>query len=73
MHILTLKITKEQNINRDKFSPIRPWQFRRESRFEASRAVFWSLPGYKQRKLTRKPFARRALRGLLIEMQNICL
>ena len=40
--------------------------------FWASRAVFWSLPGYNQRKLTTKPFARRALRGLLIQMQNIC-
>ena len=44
-----------------------------KTRFEASRAVFWSLSRYKELKLTIKPFTGRSLRGLLIQMQNISL
>ena len=39
--------------------------------FEASRAIFWSVPGYRDLKLTKKLFSDRALRGLLFEMQLI--
>ena len=42
-------------------------------RFEASRAVFWSLSCYKERKLTTKPCRGRTLRGLLIQMHNFSL
>ena len=51
--------------------PIRPWRFCRKTRFEASRAFFWSLSGYKDFKLTTKPFPGRKLGGLLMQMQNI--
>ena len=40
-------------------------------RFEASRAVFWSLSCYKELKLTIKPFTGCTLRDLLIQMKNI--
>ena len=42
-------------------------------RFEASRVVFWSLPCYRELKLTPDRFTGRSLRGLLIQMQNISL
>ena len=42
-------------------------------RFEASRVVFWSLSCYKELKLTTNQFTGRALRGLLIQMQNMSL
>ena len=35
--------------------------------------VFWSLPCYKELKLTTNRFTGRTLRGLLIQMQNISL
>ena len=38
-------------------------------RFEASRAIFWSLVVYKELKLTTKLFTGRTLGGLLIQMQ----
>ena len=38
-----------------------------------SPAVFWSLPHYKELKLTVKSFKSRTLRGLLIQMPNISL
>ena len=38
-----------------------------------SRVVFWSLSCFKELKLTRKPFAGRTHRGILIQMQNINL
>ena len=53
-----------------KKSPIHPWEFHRKSRFEDSRAVFWSLSGYKKRKITTKPFAGRVLRDLLIQITD---
>ena len=37
---------------------------------EANRAIFWSLSGYKKRKITTKPFAGRAFRGLLIQITD---
>ena len=40
---------------------------------KASRAVFWSLSGYKELKLTTKPFSDHALCCFLIQMQNISL
>ena len=43
-------------------------------RFEDIWVVFWSLPYYKELKLTRKPFQGHTLHGLLIQMQiNISL
>ena len=41
--------------------------------FEASRVVFWSLRRYRELKLTTNRFTGRALRGLLIQVQNISL
>ena len=40
-------------------------------RFEASRAVFWSLSCYKELKLTIHPFTGCTLHDPLIQMQNI--
>ena len=39
--------------------PIRPWEFRRKSGFEASRAIFW----FKKRKFTAKPNEGNVLRS----------
>ena len=47
---------------------IGPWKFFRKTRFEDSRAVFWSLSCYKEPKLTINPITGRTLRGLLIQM-----
>ena len=47
------------------------WKFCWKMRFEASRAVFWSLSCYKELKLTIKPFTGCTLCDLLIQMQNI--
>ena len=44
-----------------------------KTRFNASRAVFWSLTCYKELKRIIKPFTVRTLRGLPIQMQNISL
>ena len=41
--------------------------------FEASRVVFWSLRRYRELKLTTNRFTGRALRGLLIQLQNISM
>ena len=46
--------------------PFAPGNFCRKTRFEASRAIFWSLSVYKELKLTTKPFTGRTLRGVLI-------
>ena len=48
------------------FNPFAPLKLCRKTRFEASRAVFWSLSCYKEPKLTTKPFTGYTLRGLLI-------
>ena len=53
--------------------PFGPGDFTAKTRFEASRVVFWSLSCYKGLKLTTNRFTGRTLRGLLIQMQNICL
>ena len=52
---------------------IRSGRFCRKTRFKASRVVFWSLPCYKELKLTTNRFTGHTLRGLLIQMQNISL
>ena len=41
--------------------------------FEASRVVVWSLSCYNELELTTNQFTGRALRGLVIQMQNISL
>ena len=50
-----------------------PVRFCQKTRFEASRAVFWSLSCYKELKRTKKPFTGRTLHGPLIQMQHISL
>ena len=50
-----------------------PWKNLPKTRFNASRAVFWSLTCYKELKRIIKPFTVRTLRGLPIQMQNISL
>ena len=54
-------------------NPFAPEDFCRKTRFEASRAVFWSLSCCKELKLTTKPYTGRTLRSLLIQLQNIRL
>ena len=45
--------------------------FYRKTRFEASRAVSWSILDYKQPKMPETSFPSQALRVLLLQMQNI--
>ena len=53
------------------FTPPRKFRQKRCLKCKASRAVFWSLPSYKELKLTTKPLTGCTLGGLLIPMQNI--
>ena len=43
-------------VYKQRFKLLRPWRFCQKTRFEASRAVFWSLLCYEELKLTIKPF-----------------
>ena len=45
--------------------------FAEKTRFEASRAVLWSLSCYKELKLTTKLITGCTIRGLLIQMQDV--
>ena len=63
----TSKVNKRKLLNHS------PLEILLKNMFEASRAVFLSLPCYKELKLTIKPFTGHTLCGLLIQMQNISL
>ena len=57
-------------VYKQRFKLLRPWRFCQKTRFEASRAVFWSLLCYEELKLTIKPFTGSTLPRLLIQMQT---
>ena len=58
------------NISQVMVNPFAPL-FVERTRFEASRAVSWSILDYKQPKMPETSFPGQALPGLLLQMQNI--
>lgn len=47
-----------------------PWEVCRKTCFAAGRAVFWSLSGYQELKLTKQPFSGCSIRDLPLQMYN---